>query len=83
MQTQDLETRLVEACIALGYICAEEAKWADGPDVKALMVRHAIRFLDAARSFLPRPHQSVKMEAEENYGRNRSSVEEVNLADHA
>ncbi len=49
---QDLGTRMVDACITLGFICAEEAKWAEAPEVKAAMVQHAIGFLGAARGFL-------------------------------
>ncbi|MGE5586998.1 MAG: hypothetical protein ACM3ZO_02095 [Clostridia bacterium] len=52
MELWAMKNRLVDACLALGHICTGEAKWADDPEVKAAMVRHAIGFLDAARGFL-------------------------------
>lgn len=53
MELWSMETRLADACLMLGHICTEEARWADDPEVKAVMLRHALGFLDVARRFLP------------------------------
>lgn len=77
MEPWEMETRLIDACLALGYICTGEAKWADDPEVKAAMVRHAIGFLDAARGLLPPPRATAKFVDPGALGRNHIPVEEA------
>lgn len=53
MQHWSMETRLLDACLALGRICTVEAKWAEDPALRAALLGHALGFLDAAWLFLP------------------------------
>ncbi len=77
MKPGTMEARLVDACLALGHICVEEAKWIDEPNMRAAMVWHAIGFLDAARGFLPVPPRPASYaETSASGGRNRSPVVE-------
>lgn len=64
MEHWSMERRLADACLALGHICTVEAKWAEDPELRAVMLGHALGFLNAAWLFLPScgSRRSVGME---------------------
>ncbi|MGE5572687.1 MAG: hypothetical protein ACM309_10845 [Bacillota bacterium] len=77
MEPGTMEARLIDACLALGHICVEEARWLDEPELRAAMVRHAIGFLGAAEGFLPPPRPGAKFAGADVCGRNHAPAEEA------
>lgn len=76
MEPGTMEARLIDACLALGHICVEEAKWLDEPELRAAMVRHAIGFLGAAEGLLL-PRQGAEFAGVDICGRNHAPAEEA------